>query len=361
MSMLPPYATRELISERLALVFPEGTRNRKNITNDVASSTIFAMLYIGAVEGSTIKMGPVHVYRMTAEQASLTSDQDRIDYSKNISKKGFSVEGTRWYADNTRESIRDDSLREGFLQVGVINSDDAIPTTSSKPRYSLKNEFAALFDPDLVEIDLETAISTWQAAHLSKSAMDRLALNKHAAGSSGSDVMVSFPNGETRKIGVGMSSMISKQVIEVFALKFLRQPVVLWLSTSGGKVVARDEELASSISLNIKADKDLPDIILVDLGPSEPLVVFVEVVATDGPMTERRQREIYKITDAGGFKRSQIAFVTAYLDRENAALKKTIPLLAWNSFGWFVSEPDKLVHFKEASEYLSDFIDSSHY
>ena len=86
----------------------------------------------------------------------------------------------------------------------------------------------------------------------------------------------------------------------------------------------------------IEPDKNLPDLILADLGPTEPLIVFVEVVATDGAITLRRQEAIYSLTDAAGFHRSQIAFLSAYLDRDSAGFKKTIAGLAWNSFAWFV-------------------------
>jgi hypothetical protein len=73
------------------------------------------------------------------------------------------------------------------------------------------------------------------------------------------------------------------------------------------------------------------------------MIVFVEVVATDGAITPRRQEAIFILTDAAGFKRSQIAFLTAYRDREGAGFKKTVAQLAWNSFAWFVSEPHNIV------------------
>jgi BsuBI/PstI restriction endonuclease domain len=95
--------------------------------------------------------------------------------------------------------------------------------------------------------------------------------------------------------------------------------------------------------LKIEADKNLPDIILADLGPTEPLIVFVEVVATDGAITPRRQQAIHALTDAAGFRRSQIAFLTAYRDRESAGFKKTVGQLAWDSFAWFVSEPGNII------------------
>ena len=91
----------------------------------------------------------------------------------------------------------------------------------------------------------------------------------------------------------GPSSAISKAVLEVFASSYLGEPAVVFLSESGNKVVERDDELARSIGLAIQADKNLPDMILVDLKPTHPLLVFIEVVATDGPVSERR-KEVYR-------------------------------------------------------------------
>ena len=124
---------------------------------------------------------------------------------------------------------------------------------------------------------------------------------------------------------------------------------MLRLSESGNKVVARDDRLARDIGLDIEASRTLPDLILVDLGPSEPLIVFVEVVATDGAVTPRRQQALFDLTDHAGFPRGQVAFLTAYQDRESAGFRKTASLLAWGTFAWFVSEPERVVILRGAS------------
>jgi BsuBI/PstI restriction endonuclease C-terminus. len=52
--------------------------------------------------------------------------------------------------------------------------------------------------------------------------------------------------------------------------------------------------------------------------------------------------------------RSQVLFVTAYMDRESPAFKKTIPQLAWNSFAWFASEPENIFILKEGVVKLNE-------
>ena len=160
-------------------------------------------------------------------------------------------------------------------------------------------------------------------------------------------MQITFPNGETRHVAPGPSSIIAQAVIEVFALRFLEKPAVLWLSESGNKVVARDDKLADAIGLRIEPGRNLPDLILADLGPRNPLLVFVEVVATDGAITERRKEALLALTDGAGFERRHVAFVTAYMDRESSGFKRTASDLAWNSFAWFASEPQSIVALRD--------------
>jgi hypothetical protein len=356
MIQLPPYVTRELIHERLPLIFPEGTPNRNYCIREMAASTIFTMLYIGAIEGNETYLAPVHVYRMTSEQAVMIENDERAAYKSDALKKGFQPIGNRWYADNTREPIRDETLREGLVQIGAVQSLTNLPTTSSKPRYFLQKDFVTLFDPKLTNGKFEKAVKQWQEHNLSASARTRLSLAGRSAQAGSKRILVTFPNGEARNLSAGPSSEISKSVVEVFAQIFLENPAVLWLSTSDAKVTYVDDAIASAIGLKIEADKNLPDIILVDLAKKDPLLIFIEVVATDGAVTERRQTAIYKLTDTAGFKRGQVVFLTAYNDRQAAGFKKTISDLAWNSFAWFVSEPDKIVVFRDGAMKISNML-----
>lgn len=344
---MPPYVSRAVVAERLPLIFPEGTPNRTYCVRELAASTVFAALYIGAVEGSGRFLGPVHVYRMTSEQAARSARADRDAYATSVLGKNARIVGKRWYADNTREPIRDETLRDGLVAIGAVLRREDLPTTSGSPRYALKADFAALFDPALQGETFERAIAEFQAKHLSKSALARVSIMLAGAAGTAAGVLVTFPSGETRQLAPGPSSIISKAVIEVFARHYLERPAVLWLSESGNKIVIRDDRIANAIGLKIEADKNLPDLILADLGPAEPLIVFVEVVATDGAITLRRKEAIHAITDAAGFKRSQIAFLTAYQDRDSAGFKKTVAQLAWDSFAWFASEPDSIIVMRD--------------
>lgn len=339
---MPPYIPVATVAARLPLIFPEGTPNRNYCVRDLAARTIFVALYIGAVEGTDQYFGPVHVYRMTDQQSELASSADRAVYAPTVNRKQL-IAGRRWYADNTREPIRDETLRDGLVAIGAITRREDLPTTSGLPRYALIADFAALFDPALEGTALEAAITTFQKTYLSKSVLARVSIMQAGAAASESGILVTFPNKETRPLAPGPSSVISKAVVEIFAPTFLAEPAVLWLSESGNKVVLRDDRIATRLGLNIEADKNLPDLILADLGGGEARLLFVEVVATDGAMTERRRTAMLQLTRVAGFADDQIGFLTAYKDRESTGFRKTVSQLAWGSCAWFMSEPRQIM------------------
>jgi hypothetical protein len=357
---LPPLLPVEGIQRRLIEIFPEGTPNRNYCTREIAAKTVFVMLYVGAVESRGAYIRPNQVTRMTNAQADKTTAEERMAWAKSsMARERRNIPGG-WYAVDSRESIRDETIKDGLVATGAVLVRANVATTSSIPRYTLALSFADLFHPHLTGAVRLKAIAAWQGENLSAGALARIQLVGKGAIASAGGVMVTFPNGETRKLAHGPSSVISKAVIEEFSRRFLGKPGVIFLSESGNKVLKRDDVLATAIGLKIPADKYLPDILLVDLSPQEPLIVFVEVVATDGPITGPRKEALLKITRAAGFQDLNVAFVTAYLDRGKAAFKKSVPELAWNSFAWFASEPEHIVVFRagavDETALLSDLL-----
>jgi hypothetical protein len=348
---LPPIPSLELIVKRLPLIFPEGTEHRNYCIREMAAKTIYVMFYIGAIEGLDRWLRPSQVTDMSDSQAAVTDDLSRQEWTDISLSNNKQRPTNAWYAANSREPIRDETIRLGLIPCRAVIERQGLPTTSSKPKYALDAEFAKLFGhaPET----LDSAINNWQEKHLSKAAMARLQLMKHGAAAAKDAVGVTFPNGEKRSLVVGPSSVIAKAVIEVFANRFLKQPAVLWLSESGNKVVARDEALATALGLRIDPSKALPDIILVDLGStedgSEMLVVFIEVVATDGPINRERKTVLRTLAIEAGFDERHLAFLTAYLDRSGAPFKKNVSDLAWGSYVWCASEPEYIIELSDGS------------
>ncbi|RAP59668.1 BsuBI/PstI family type II restriction endonuclease [Oleiagrimonas sp. MCCC 1A03011] len=346
---LPDVPPLELIKERLPLIFPEGTEHRNYVIREMAAKTLYVMFYTGAVGGLGRWVRPSQITDMSDGQAVKLDEADREAWTvESLSSKKTRPLDT-WYAANSREPVRDETIRLGFIQFNAVIERSGLPTTSSKPKYALEKGFAELFDPDLSGKALEEKIEAWRETHLSAGAVARVKLVRRGAVRSKDAVSVMFPDGSSRAMKPGASSVISKAVIEEYAPRFLKNPVVLWLSESGNKVVARDDDLAQSLNLHIDQAKALPDVILVDLGddhnPASLLIVFVEVVASDGPVNDLRQRTFTDLAVKAGFKEEQLRFLTAYSDRGDQMFRKTVSNLAWRSAAWFASEPDKIVIF----------------
>ena len=338
-----------VVQERLQQIFPDGVSNREYLTRESAAKTVFTMLYMGAVEDSNRWLRPDQVGRMTDAQAAMTAGTDREAWLAESMRPSRGDIPGRWYNVNSREQIRDESLREGLVPVGAVTVRSGVVTTSPLPRYALERGFAALFDPALEGSELEAAIEEWRKSNLSTTALARVAIVSRGAVSQDEQVPVRLPNGEVRNMAPGPSSLITKAVLEEFVHRFLVQPALIWLSESSNQVVTQDDELARAIGLAIEPDRNLPDLILVDLkadgqdAPDRTLLVFVEVVATAGAVGVGRRAALLQIATDAGFDEDGVTFVSAFEDRDRDAFRRSVRSLAWSTFAWFTSEPDNIV------------------
>src|SRR5262245_44160017 len=114
-AVLPPLVPRKVVQERLRMIFPDGLPDRNYLVRDLAGATVFTMLYVGAIENSGRFISPKFVCRMSDKQAAQTSDAARSQYAREVARPGSVPRGKAWYADNTREPIRDETLRQGLV------------------------------------------------------------------------------------------------------------------------------------------------------------------------------------------------------------------------------------------------------
>lgn len=350
---LPEVPSLDLIRERLPAIFPEGIEHRSYAIREVAARVVYTMFYVGAVEGGDAWLRPSQVTDMSFHQSELLDEESRRAWIKKSLSSQKERDPAAWYANNSREQVRDETVRAALAPMGAVIERRGLAPTSSKPRYALAADFAELFDAALTGDELLERIASWQSKHLSKGALARVHLVRHGVAAAADAVSVTFPGQkEIRSLKPGPSSVIAKAVIEVFAPKFLKQPAVLWISESGNKVVARDDALMRALGLKIDPSKMLPDIILVDLAPGSAgsvdlLVVFVEVVASDGPITHERKLALMSLALDAGFSENSLAFLTAYQDRGASVFRKGVSELAWGSYVWCASEPDHLIEFRD--------------
>lgn len=337
----------EEIHRRLQQVIPEQLDSRGWVRREMAARILFVMMYGYAVEGQDRWIRPTAVTDMTDSQARAQAPAERtawLDLVQSV-RRPRNVPN-RWYGENTREPIRDESLR-AMIDLGIVVERPGIPTTSPKPRYALRRSFLDLLRPQLQGEELRGAAARWRTENLSKAALARIALVRKGAASDLEGVLVTLPNGEVRRLAPGPSSRLAKAVVEEFASRFLEQPAVVLLSESARKLTYRDDELCKAVGFKIQPAITLPDVILADLGTEPPLIVFVECVVSDGPVNERRRKELKQLAVDGGYRPSDCSCVTVFHDRATSPFRTMASSLAWDSFVWFETEPDHLIFFRQ--------------
>jgi hypothetical protein len=348
---LTPVPTWDIIKSRLPEIFPEGTDNRTNLISKNAVKTVYVLFYTGAVEGHERWIRPSQVLIMTDDQATKINETDRVTWTELSLKPGARDNLIdAWGNAGSRETIRDEVITNGLVANNALITRPGVITTSPLPRYAMKKEFAALFDPSVEGADLQGLIKKWQEKFLSKAALARVKVVKSGkALSKDPFVLINEPNGVTRQISPGPSSVIAKAVVEVFAKEFLESPLLAFLSEPNNKT--QDDALAQSIGLKLSAEKDLPDIILIDVPENKPMkIIFVEVVYSSGPMHQKRKEAFEKLALESGHEANNVFYISAFEDKESKAFKKYFASIAWGTFAWFASEPKHLLNYTSANE-----------
>ena len=339
----------EEVHRRLEALLAAPVDPRGWMRREMAARTVFVMLYGFAVEGRDTWIRPTAVTDMSDHQAGQQSAVERrrwLAQTQGVNRPRQIAD--RWYSENTREPIRDETLR-AFVAVGIVIERPGLSTTSPKPRYALAASFAALLDPELSGDELTARLEAWQRDHLSPEARARIALLRRGSGSSQERVLIRLPNGEIRGLDPGPSARLTQAVVEEFARRFLEEPAVVLISESARKATYRDLDLLGGIQLDLDVATALPDVILMDLRARPPQLVFVECVVSDGPVDERRRSELEALALRSGFQAQNCAYVTAFQDRAAGIFRQTAAALAWGSFAWFATEPEHLLIFRDGS------------
>ncbi|MEJ8649670.1 BsuBI/PstI family type II restriction endonuclease [Streptomyces sp. MS1.AVA.3] len=351
-------ASREEYQARLDLILPQAITGITATKNLAAASIAFTAMYVGAID-SARPIRPTTMLWMSDAIAARREDADRQGYYlAAVSHAGEKAvrefctaqgieRGESWYAANSREQARDESIKTLMANGAILKRTD-VPTTSSKPRYTLEPGFAALLSPELAEDALTAAISDWQSQHLTVVGRRRAALRRDPSRSTES-VVINLPDGGTRTLHPGESSHILKAVVEKFAPARLKEPSVVFISQSGEKVNLVDGQALEDMGLAVDQTNLLPDCIIVDVAPRADAIWFIEAVATDGPITHERKQDLLTSATSQNIAPESCHFLTAFAARTSPTAKRALPQLAVGSHAWFADEPDNLLSWEENS------------
>nr|WP_315260670.1 BsuBI/PstI family type II restriction endonuclease [uncultured Duganella sp.] len=343
---LPNLPTLEQIRERLNAIFPDTFPDRRILTGDMAVRTYYVLMYGGFTRQANRFFRPSTIIRFSPEQAELIDDTSRLAWLATCQTPGHKPLGRQWYADNTREPLRDDLIRNRAVPIGLIIKREGVAPTSPAPIYALSDEFAKLLDPALEHEELTKAIHEWQETALNPMTLKRMKLLARGVTEKEGQVSVTLPNtGKVLRLAAGEASIITRDVCQDLSIRLMKQPIVVHVSISDQKTFPELVGEAAAYDLIFDPTSELPDVVIVDVGTNDGKVAFIEVVHSDGPITELRKVALLRIATEAGIPASRVTMITAFEDRNSSAFKKRISELALGSKVWFRSEPDLLMSF----------------
>lgn len=346
-----PLLPIEECRRRLELIFPRDALDPV-MSSPIAATAVAAMLYIDAVvaDGETADEStwarPSTVLWLSAEAYGRGDTASRVAWRTAAARgkkaiqtlvKSWNEEFIPFYADNSRETIRDETFPR-WINDGALRRRPGVATNSSAPRYALAAPFADLFEPSLNEDALVAAIDGWRDTHMSPAgrlkalAAQRLAESQHA-------VPVTLPDGTIRSLEPGETSVILKGVIEGWAPGRLRQPIVLSISEPGAKILTADDQMLQRLGINIDQTLLLPDALIADTSTSPIEFWVIEVVATDGPIDEDRKCRLLKWAAEQRIDPDACRFLTAFSSRNSDAARKRLKDIAEGTYAWYLDEP----------------------
>lgn len=367
MSAMPPIIGRDEAEQRLLHIFPRAAFDTA-LSSRIAAAGVAAMLYTGAVipEGEEPGdahrwMSPVMCLWVSDEALTHSTDDEREQWYRAAARqKGmervaallsqWGHEHHAWYANNSREPLRDESFRL-MRQRGAVIWRPGKPQNYSGPRWALAGAFAALFDPALTGGPLISAIEKWRDEHLDPLEMVKISVNASLQASS-TAVTVVLPHDKTvRQLEPGVASAILKGVIEQWAPHRLTVPVVVSISEPGNKLYVADAQLLAAAGISINVSTLLPDALIVDIGTKPAQFWIIEAVATDGEINEARQAALIQWATDQKIPADRCRFLSAFTSRNSVPARKRLKDLATDSFAWFLDEPSRELAWYELDKH----------
>lgn len=233
--------------------------------------------------------------------------------------------GLRFYAPNTRESIRKNVIKP-WRDLALIEDNGQV-TNSGKMKYRIREEILNMIKSYQTD-EWETALRYFKLYHPSL-------IRGQLAERTVQNMNVRI-NGFDYRLSSGAHNRLQKAVAEDFKERFASAAEFIYLGDSTDRELYKNRELLDELGFDITLDI-LPDIVLYDR--TKKWLYFVECVTSVGPVSEQRKRDIEEITagvDAGNI------YITAFPNI--STFKKFAGDLAWETEVWIADMPTHMIH-----------------
>jgi hypothetical protein len=313
---------RKRLEEAMSLLRTLGFEHKQS--NELAGYTLLALL----------DLGPVHPWTAaTAPKRGIRGIKDFINR-----------EYKQDYAENTRESIRDEAVKY-FVEAGMLlrNPDDpSRPTNSGNTVYQI--------EPAALSLARTFGCSDWDR-NLTEYLKDRVGIKKELRRERQmARIPVCLPSGEKLTLSPGGQNPLIKAVVEEFCPRFSPGGTVVYIGDTETKFQHYHADYLRKIGVHIESAAKMPDVVVHY--SEKDWLLLVEAVTSAGPVDGKRRKELKELFV--GFKHG-LVLVTAFEDRQTMA--RFLTQISWETEVWVAEDPDHIVHFN-GERFLGPYSDT---
>ncbi len=239
----------------------------------------------------------------------------------------------RNYAENTRETVRDESIKPMVAAGLLLRNPDQPDRAVNSPNncYQLDEHALSIlrmFGSRKWRAELATYLSgsgTLAARYVKERDLQRIPLK--------------ITNGQELRLSAGTHSALIRDIVTEFAPRFVPGGELVYVGDTGAKWSHFDHALLESLGVQVTHHGQMPDVVIYYR--EKNWLILAEAVASSGPVDGRRHAELsslFKGSSAG------LVYVTAFPDR-GTVLRKFLSVVAWETEVWCASDPTHLIHF----------------
>lgn len=240
-------------------------------------------------------------------------------------------------AENSRETVRREVLHQFVAAAFCEHNDDDPnrPTNSSKNvyrvspnalnvirMYSGSNDNSSEFT-----IALEEYLADFQS--LVELQREERRMTK---------IPVRMPSNEIEYINPGGQNKLIKAMVEEFCPRFIPGGRVLYIGDADNKTVHYDNELFSSLGINLDMHGKIPDLVVYQ--EDKNWLFLMEAVTSHGPVSALRKKDLESLF---GESKAGIVYVSCFPNRQ--VLRSHLKDIAWETEVWLESDPTHMIHF----------------
>jgi hypothetical protein len=236
------------------------------------------------------------------------------------------------YAENTRETIRDESIKPMVAAGFLMHNPDQPDRSTNSPAtvYQITGEALTLIK--------NFGTNEWGPA-LTAYMTDRVTLVElYAHKRDMPRTTINLREGGEIRISAGEHSSLIKQILEDFCPRFAGGEITLYVGDTGHKWGFVNREKLEELHVQVTTHGQMPDVVL--FLPDKNWILLVESVTSNGPIDARRHEELLHLFSGCT---AGLVFITAFPDRKT--MRKYLNVLAWETEVWIADAPDHLIHF----------------